>query len=79
MIWFFNLNKASAGVCDNYNELFHYFNEIERIKWKDIKSSESFFLKIINNKISKKKWCVDYCKANQYVIMENFYMKRKPK
>lgn len=71
MIWIFNLEKASACASDSYNELFQHLLKIEQLKLEDEKSGESTIAADVGLAF-KKQWCLDYCKTNNYVVMESF-------
>ena len=70
MIWFFNLEIANAGVCDNYNDLFQYFWKKEKVELDDKQSPEVFIADAADHYL-KKQWCHKYCKVHKYVIIES--------
>jgi hypothetical protein len=122
MIWIFKSDKASAGSCENYDDLFQYIREKERLKLRGVQAEfwdswnftyfspqqvsaniEQFqpteivkeaqkrklgFIEICRGdpqssieilathdtdiEALKKQWCVEYCDAHHYIIVENF-------
>jgi hypothetical protein len=76
MIWIFNLERASASVCDNYHDVFHFIHSLEQqeilpsnrtLSQKPNPDSKS------HNFVSDaeiKQWCLDFCKKNKYDIIE---------
>ena len=80
MIWVFNCNKASAASCNNYDELFQYITSIENLKFSANSSGvEESLNRIailatpdIDMEAIKKQWCLEYCDAYNYIVVENF-------
>lgn len=72
MIWIFNLDRASAGLCDNYADVMQYIIELETIKQPANRRKPNAHLDISNigNDVEKKKWCIDFCQSNNYIIIE---------
>ncbi len=126
MIWFFKLDRAIAGSCENYDELFQYIIRLEKLKlleshefgrpsWSFTffppqqvsdfygKTKQSLRTKIAKEAYEKrsgfivlhqgdpqnfieilatsqmdiesikKKWCLEYCKAHNYLVVENSF------
>ena len=72
MIWIFNLERASASVCDNYNDVFHYILSLEQ---QDLLPSSQKSKKDLNcldfvSEAEKKQWCLEFCKKHKYDIIE---------
>ena len=72
MIWIFNLERASAGVCDSYADLYQYICELN--SQTDFQGSVQTSL---HNKSAdwlceedQKQWCIDFCQSNNYMIIE---------
>lgn len=122
MIWIFKSDRASASSCENYDDLFHYIKEKERLKLLEaqtgigyawnftyfsprqvsanieqfqpteiIKEAQREKLGIVeisygdpHDRIEilvthetdiealKKQWCLEYCDAHHYIVVENF-------
>lgn len=70
MIWFFSLEKASAGRCDSYHELFQYFRGQEKLKLEDTESAEAAGTSNMGIQALRKQQCLDLCKAHNYVVIE---------
>jgi len=70
MIWFFNLERASGGVCDSYSDLFQYLCKKEKVELKDKQFPEAL-IGDADKHLFKKRWCLKYCKNHRYVIIEN--------
>lgn len=70
MIWIFNLEKASACACDSYVELFQYLLKMEKLKLEDAEPTEVIGASDMGMPVFKKQWCLDYCKTNNYVVIE---------
>lgn len=76
MIWFFNLEKASAVSCDNYDDLFDYIHELEKLKLLKTypqfdQAYETLNPSFEDTEILKKQWCLEYCKSHNYLVVEN--------
>ncbi len=76
MIWFFNLEKASAVSCDTYDDLFHYIHELETLGLskrhpKFDQTCEHLDASFEDVKELKKQWCFEYCKNHNYIVVEN--------
>jgi hypothetical protein len=127
MIWIFHRERADAGSCENYDELFHYislkpleedYTEFEQIPFerpwsftfftpqqvsviyantqqsllteiaKEAYEKEVGFIEIcqggfedpieilgtpdIDMEALKKQWCLAYCDAHDYIVIDNF-------
>ncbi|MBM3633446.1 MAG: hypothetical protein FJX03_07080 [Alphaproteobacteria bacterium] len=72
MIWIFNLDRASAGLCDNYADVMQYIIELERIKQpaNHRKTQAHFNVSTLGTNAEKKKWCIEFCQSNNYIIVE---------
>jgi hypothetical protein len=72
MIWIFNLDRASAGVCDNYHDVFQYLSDIASSNTapKHTSQSELFTLTDEDSLATKKNWCLNFCKVHNYTIIE---------
>jgi hypothetical protein len=72
MIWIFNLERASAGVCDNYSDLCQYILDIENQKNVSVtkSASKNYNPIFFNNEEDQKQWCIEFCKNHNYVIIE---------
>ena len=121
MIWVFKSDKASAGYCESYEDLFQYINEKEKLKllegqteferpWnftffthqqvsanvkqfqpteivKEAQERKLGFIEICHGDLQdrieilvtqdidigalKKQWCLEYCDAHHYIVVEN--------
>ena len=76
MIWFFNLEKASAVSCDTYDDLFHYIHELEKLdlsKRHPKFDQTSAYLDASFEDVEglKKQWCLEYCQNHNYIVIEN--------
>lgn len=121
MIWIFKSDRASASSCENFDDLFQYIREKEKLKlledqeefehpWnftsftpqqvsanikqfqpteivKEAQERKLGFIEIYHgdphNRIEilathdidiealKKQWCLEYCDAHHYIVMEN--------
>lgn len=76
MIWLFNLERASAISCDNYDDLFQYIHGLEGLKVSKVKSllnqaSMGSGSMPHKEEESKKQWCLEYCKNHHYIVVEN--------
>lgn len=73
MIWFFNLEKASAISCDNYDDLFQYIQRLEALKRQFPLNPPFMHLDTIPRKEEEptKQWCLEYCKNHNYIVIEN--------
>lgn len=83
MIWIFNLEKASAFSCDNYDDLFQYINELEELRLSKINTQllQPSVRRVSNSKKGsalKKQWCLEYCKDNNFTIVENCLAANNP-
>jgi len=74
MIWIFNLERASAGACDNYADVFQYIRELEQLKQpanlRKPKGNEDINIANLKSDAEKKQWCINFCKSNKYSIIE---------
>lgn len=76
MIWIFNLERASASVCDNYHDVLHYILSIEQqdilssVRSSSQKSKKDLSCLNFVTDAEKKQWCLDFCKKNNYNIIE---------
>lgn len=72
MIWILNLDRASAGLCDNYADVMQYIIELETKKKPANCRMSKVRLDISNleSDAEKKKWCIDFCQSNNYIIVE---------
>lgn len=74
MIWIFNLERASAGLCDNYDDVIQYITELENFKLpaNRMKSSHPCDMSdlVSDTMHDKKQWCIQFCKDHNYVIVE---------
>lgn len=73
MIWFFNLEKASAISCDNYDDLFQYIQGLEVLK-RQLPLNHSlvhFGASPRKEEEPTKQWCLEYCKNHNYIVVEN--------
>lgn len=76
MIWFFNLEKASAVSCDTYDDLFDYIYELEKTNLLKIYPQFDQAYEHLNSsfeeaEVLKKQWCLEYCKNHNYLVVEN--------
>ena len=120
MIWIFKTDRASASSCENYDDLFQYIREKEKLlegqaefgrPWnftfftphqvsaniklfqpteivKEAQKRKLGFIEICHGnpqgrieilathdtdiEALKKQWCLDYCDAHHYIVVENF-------
>lgn len=121
MIWIFKSDRASASSCENFDDLFQYISEKEKLKllegqaefehpWnftfftpqqifdnieqfqsteivKEAQKRKLGFVEIYHGDLQdrieilathdidiealKKQWCLEYCDAHQYIVIEN--------
>jgi hypothetical protein len=70
MIWIFNLERASAGLCDNYDDVVQYITQLENIKLPANHRKSIYSLNMSGSQSEKKQWCIDFCNSNSYIIVE---------
>lgn len=72
MIWIFNLERASAGVCDNYTDVFQYIHSLENQQTTKVSKQKKNDLEILcsSSEADLKHWCINFCKNHNYVIIE---------
>lgn len=70
MIWIFNLERARAGLCDNYDDVVQYITELENIKLPANYRKSMNALGISDSQSEKKQWCIDFCNNHSYIIVE---------
>jgi hypothetical protein len=72
MIWIFNLERASAGVCDSYTDVYEYIRGIEGLTNPEGSELLEHNIELPANahEPEQKQWCINFCKDNNYVIIE---------
>jgi hypothetical protein len=72
MIWIFNLERASAGVCDSYTDVYQYILGLEG--QMDIENTHNLNRHAeepsLTCEVDQKQWCIDFCRNHNFVIIE---------